>query len=321
MAEHDGNIYIDLCNADWQVVEVTGNGWKVVDQPPVRFRRSRGMLPLPVPKRGGSMDELRSLLNVEDDMWILIVAWLVAALCPRGPYPVLAMFAEQGSGKSTAGRLLRGLVDPNSAPLRAEPRDARDLMIAANNSLCVVYDNLSHIPPWLSDALCRLSTGGGFATRELYTDQDEVIFDSQRPVLLSSIEDIANRSDLLDRCLVVRLAAIPEERRRPESELMQAYREMQPKLFGALLDAVSMAIKRLPSMKLQRLPRMADFALWVCAAERALGWEPGTFLAAYGENRESANEVAIESSPVGLPLLELLQDRGRWRVQTRLGGL
>ena len=120
------------------------------------------MLPLPTPESGGSLRELRTFLNVEDSTWPLVVAWLVAALRPRGPYPVLALFGEQGSAKSTTGRLLRDLVDPNSAPLRAEPRDGRDLMIGANNSWCLAYDNLSHIPPWLSDALCRLSTGGGF---------------------------------------------------------------------------------------------------------------------------------------------------------------
>ena len=195
VAEHDGKVYLDLCNPDWQAVEISPSGWQVIAELPVKFRRSAGMLPLPAPESGGTLRELRTFLNVEDSTWPLIVAWLVAALRPRGPYPALALFGEQGSAKSTTGRLLRELVDPNSAPLRAEPRDGRDLMIGANNSWCLAYDNLSHVPPWLSDALCRLSTGGGFATRELYTDQDEVIFDSQRPVLLTSIEEVATRSE------------------------------------------------------------------------------------------------------------------------------
>src|SRR5690606_22624874 len=152
---------------------------------------------------------------------------------PRGPYPLLALFAEQGSGKSTAGKLIRSLVDPNSAPLRSEHRDARDLMIGANNSWCLAYDNLSFVPSWLSDALCRLSTGGGFATRELYTDQDEIIFDAMRPVMLTSIEDVATRSDLLDRCLIVWLPSIPEEKRRSEEEIVVAFEQVQPQILGA----------------------------------------------------------------------------------------
>jgi hypothetical protein len=312
VAEREEAIYIDLCNSKWQVIQITAEGWRVVDEAPVRFRRSRGMLSLPIPERDGRIELLRDFLNVTDDTWPLVVSWLVATMRPRGPYPVLALFAEQGSGKSTAGRLLRDLIDPNSAPLRAEPKDARDLMIAANNSWCVCYDNLSYIPPWLSDALCRLSTGGGFATRELYTDQDEIIFDSQRPVLLTSIEEVATRSDLLDRCLIVLLSAIPEDRRRPEAELLAAFQKDRPKILGALLDAVVVALQRLPSIKLPSLPRMADFAVWATAAETAFDWPSGTFISAYQGNRESANEVALEASVVARPLLDLLEAQGEW---------
>lgn len=311
-AGHDGNIYIDLCNGIWQVVEVTPLGWEVIDESPVRFRRSRGMVAFPMPEAGGSINQLRGFLNVDDTTWRLIVAWLISSLRPRGPYPLLALFAEQGSGKSTAGRLLRTLIDPNSAPLRSEHRDPRDLMIGANNSWCIAYDNLSFVPAWLSDALCRLSTGGGFATRELYTDLDEIIFDAMRPVMLTSIEDIATRSDLLDRCLIVWLPAIPEEGRRREEEIVTAFETLQPQIFGALLDALSGALRELPHTKLDKLPRMADFALWVTAAEKTLGWEHGTFMAAYRGNRDSANDLAIESSPVGQPLLDFLDANHGW---------
>jgi len=312
VAGHNGNIYLDLCNDSWQVVEITASGWHVIDESPVKFRRSRGMLPLAVPEPDGVLDDLRNYLNVDDATWPLVVAWLIANLRPIGPYPLLALFAEQGSGKSTTGRLLRSLIDPNSAPLRAEPKDGRDLMIAANNSWCLAYDNLSHVPSWLSDALCRLSTGGGFATRELYTDQDEIIFDSQRPVMLTSIEEVATRSDLLDRCLIVWLPTIPENRRRPEAQMMAAFEAARPRIIGALLNAVSVAIRDLPTVELPCLPRMADFALWVTAAETGLGWARGTFLAAYQGNRASANDLALESSPMARPLLDIVEESGGW---------
>lgn len=312
VAEHGSNVLLDLCNSEWQVVQITAQGWKVVDDPPIRFRRSRGMLALPAPESGGTLDQLRRFLNLDDNAWRLVICWLVATLQPRGPYPILALFAEQGSGKSTIGRLLRELIDPNAAPLRAEPHDGRDLMIAANNSWCLAYDNLSHVPPWLSDALCRLSTGGGFATRELYTDLDEVIFDSQRPLLLTSIEEVATRSDLLDRCLIIWLPAITEDRRRSETELYEAFRKVRPQILGALLDAVAVALRCLPSIKMPSLPRMADFALWATAAETAFGWPSGTFMAAYQGNRESANEVALEASVIARPLLDLLEAQGEW---------
>jgi len=316
LAEHEGNIYLDLCNHTWQVVQITPKGWKVVDDSPIRFRRSRGMLPLPTPEPGGSVDQLQDFLNLDEIAWRMVIAWLVATLRPRGPYPILALFGEQGSGKSMTARLLRELTDPNTAPLRAEPKDGRDLMIAANNSWCLAFDNLSHIPPWLSDALCRLSSGGGFATRELFTDQEEVIFDSQRPVLLTSIEEVVTRSDLLDRGLIVWLLAIPGERRRSEAELFEAFRRARPQILGALLDAVAVALHRLPLTKLPSLPRMADFALWATAAETAFGWPNGTFLAAYQGNCASANEVALEASMIAHPLLEILEQQGRWEASS-----
>ncbi len=312
VAGHDGNIYIDLCNKEWQAVEITPSGWRVIEESPVRFRRSRGMVAFPNPERGGSINQLRGFLNVDDTTWKLVVAWLISSLRPRGPYPLLALFAEQGSGKSTAGRLLRNLIDPNSAPLRFEHRSARDLMIGANNSWCLAYDNLSSVSSWLSDAFCRLSTGGGFATRELYTDQDEIIFDAMRPVMLTSIEEVASRSDLLDRCLIVWLPPIPEAERRREEEIEASFKMLQPQIFGALLDALSGALRDLPNTVLAELPRMADFALWVTASEKALGWEHGDFMTAFQGNRESANDLAIESSPVGYPLLTYLDQNGGW---------
>jgi len=200
VAEHDGKIYIDLCDCLWQVVEIDGEDWRVVDRSPVRFRRASGMHPLPIPGRGGSITQLRKFINVGDDAnWIMCVCWLLAACRPRGPYPVLLLQGEQGSAKSTMGKLLRRLVDPSVSLIRTAPREERDLLIAATNSWVVAYDNLSGIPPWLSDALCRLATGGGFSIRALYTDSDEIFFNAMRPVALNGIDQLAERADLADR--------------------------------------------------------------------------------------------------------------------------
>jgi hypothetical protein len=182
LAEHGGAIYLDLADAGWRVVRVTAGGWALCDDCAVRFLRPRGMLPLPMPVPGGSVDELRPLVNLGDDAsWILFLAWLVAAFRPDRPFCILALNGEQGSAKSTLSRMGRGLIDPNVAPLRRPPRDPRDLMIAARNSWLVAFDNLSNLPGDLSDTLCCLATGGGFGTRELYSDFEEILFDAKRP--------------------------------------------------------------------------------------------------------------------------------------------
>ena len=143
-------------------------GWRVIDRPPVRFRRAAGMKPLPVPIAGGSIETLRFFLNVQSDNdFVLAVVWALAVLRNSGPYPVLVLSGEHGSAKSTFSLILRALLDPNTVPLRALPREDRDMFIAANNGHVLVFDNLSGLSAWISDTLCRLATGGGFAARQL----------------------------------------------------------------------------------------------------------------------------------------------------------
>jgi hypothetical protein len=188
VADANAKKYIDLGTADWSAIEIDANGWRIVDEPPVHFRRSKGMLPLPVPNHNGDIKELRSFLNVQNDEdFALVVAFPVAALGGRGPFAVLALTGEHGTAKSTLTRIIRTLCDPNSAPLRSLPRNDRDLFVSANNGYVLAFDNVSKLPGWLSDSLCRLATGGGFGTRELYTDSEEVLFDAMRPIILNGI--------------------------------------------------------------------------------------------------------------------------------------
>jgi len=308
----DGKLYLDLGDETWRAVEIDSSGWRVIDQPPVRFRRTAGMRPLPVPVPGGSIETLRTFVNVQSDTdFVLVVAWLLACLRNCGPYPVIALSGEQGSAKSTLAAMLRALVDPNTAPLRALPREDRDLFIAASNGHLLAFDNVSGLPPWTSDTLCRLATGGGFAIRQLHTDQDEVLFDAERPVILNGIEDVVTRPDLADRAIFLTLEPIPEVRRRPEAELWAAFEAQRPRLLGTLLDAVVEGLRRLPETRLEKLPRMADFALWASACETAL-WPAGTFWAAYCDNRDDAVEGVIAADAVATAVRALMATRTVW---------
>lgn len=305
-------LYLDLGDDAWRAMEIDSEGWRVVDKPPVRFRRAAGMQALPIPLPGGSIETLRHFLNVQgDNDFILVVAWALAVLRNRGPYPVIVLSGEQGSAKSTFSAVLRSLLDPNTAPLRALPREDRDLFIAAKNGHVLAFDNVSGLPAWISDTLCRLATGGGFAVRQLYTDQDEVLFDAARPVILNGIEEIVTRPDLADRAIFLTLEAIPEERRRPEKELWAKFSAARPQLLGTLLDAVSHGLKRVPDIRLDKLPRMADFALWATACETAL-WPSGTFGAAYSSNRNEAVDSVIEADQVGSAIRSLIGTRTEW---------
>jgi hypothetical protein len=315
VAEQGGAIYLDLADESWRAVEITAAGWRVIDNSPVRFCRRRGMLALPAPVPGGNVEELRGLVNVpDDDSWRLLVGWLVAALRPGRPFPVLVVNGEQGSAKSTLCRMARALLDPNEAALRRPPRDDRDLMIAANNAWVVGFDNLSRLPADLSDALCSLATGGGFATRELYTDADEKLFSSMRPVMVNGIEELATRSDLLDRSITLTLPVIPDEDRQEEDTLWPRFRAAQPRVLGALLNTVSAALANKGKVKVTSKPRMADFAAWVAAAEPVLGWPSGAFLASYLDNRATANTAALDESVLAPLIVALMTGRDIWQV-------
>ena len=265
------------------------------------------MLPLPTPAKGGDINELREFVNLpQDDDWILFATYLVCAIFSDRPYPILGIHGEAGSAKTTMARIIRKLVDPNVAASRAAPRDGRDLMVMANNSWMLSYDNLSYLPSWLSDGLCRLSTGAGFSTRSLYTDSDEIIFDGKRPVVLNGIEELATRTDLLDRSVLFELPVI--RKFLPEKEFSQKFDAVYPQLLGALLDVAVGVLQNETRVKSGGQLRMADFARLGIAAESALGSRRGDFERAYTRNRQNARMVALEASPIANLIMELARE-------------
>lgn len=303
-------LYLDLGDPTWRAVEIDREGWRIVAEPPVRFRRSAGVKALPEPVRGGEgWKDFRSLLHDPPEaVWSLLVGYLVGLLRPTGPYPILGLTGEQGSGKSTVGWLLRSVVDPSQAPLRSPSRNEQDLVTAARNNHIVTFDNLSEVPGWLADGLCRIATGGGYSARQLYTDAEEFVVQACRPVILTSIEDIYAREDLADRSLVVRLPVLPDSARRPEQKILRRMEDVRPRLLGAVLDAVVTGLRRLPDVRLGNLPRMADFAEWVVACEPSLPLTEGMFLEYYEQARGDQAASALEGHAVASALIEMLEE-------------
>lgn len=302
-----GTIWIDLCDREWQAVKITQAGWEVVSRPDCKFRRTQAMKPLPMPEKGAFIEELSNFVRVsrEEDM-ILIVAWLVAALRPHGPYPILLLNGEHGSAKSTTCRILRKLVDPARAALRSVPKDEQNVAVEAANAWVIAIDNMSGVPGWLSDALCKVATGSGLTTRRLHTDREQEVFDAARPIILNGINDLAERGDLASRGIPLYLPSIPEAERRAEEDLWADFEAAWPNILGCLFDGVSRAMQRKGQIRLDRLPRMADFARWAEAAAPALGWEPGQFLAAYDRNQKGAMDSKFENDAVAVAIRDKL---------------
>lgn len=311
-AEHDGRLFVDLGSPSWRVVEISDSRWRVVEahKAPVYFRRSGVMLPLPEPIPGGHIEELRQFLNVggSNDIWRLLLVWLTYASQPGPPFPILVVQGEHGSAKSTTTKVLRALIDPSHAELRVMPAQVQELMLAAKSSWLLAYDNLSGMSAWLSDGLCILATGGAYTCRRLYSDDEETILRASRPVIVNGIDDMASRPDFADRAVMVTLPPIPREQRREERAFWRSFEAARPRLLGALFDLLSGILAARPNVRLSALPRMADFARWGVAVERALDWPAGSFLRAYQFNLAESAATALEADPVAGAIIQLLQN-------------
>ncbi|MCW5867466.1 MAG: hypothetical protein KIS61_09405 [Candidatus Eremiobacteraeota bacterium] len=313
-AYENGKAYLDLADEQGRVAVVSAEGWEVVANPPVYFQRTKGMLPIPEPVRGGELAELDQFVNLDPSGRILCLAWVLHALFPEYPHAILLLEGGQGCGKSSLARMLRSLFDPHAVPFRKAPKDDEDLAVAAGNNWAVVYDNLSKIPGLISDALCGLATGSGHARRALYSDDEESAYSYLRPVILTGLPGLSGKSDLAERILKIELPAIPEDSRKLESELVGNgdWEAARPRILGALLDAVSCSLRNGGKKRLQKLPRMADFAQFVVNAEDALPFSGSEFLQAFEDSRRDQVEGMLEADPVASAVRRLMDHHTVW---------
>lgn len=305
------DIFIDLGCKDRRIIKVHAGGWLYTPKAPVKFIRKNGMSKLPEPKSGGQLQLLNKYINVSEKELPLIYGWIFCAIAGVKPFPILILQGEQGTGKSTTSRVIRSLVDPSTVPLRSPPKDTRNLLVSAANTHCVVLDNLSGINAEMSDCLCRLSTGGGYDVRALFTDNEQYLIDIQKPILCNGIDDVATRPDLAQRAIIANLPVINTQDRKSEAQFWSEFEQDKQLIMGAILKAISSGLKHHKNITLKEKPRMADVAQWVTACERDIGLE-GQFIAAHNENQLHAIELGIEASPVGNAIMILMETKTLW---------
>ncbi|MEW6290962.1 MAG: hypothetical protein AB1545_14020 [Thermodesulfobacteriota bacterium] len=314
IAEHEGVIYYDLANYKGEIVKTVDPDWEVISSQdcPIKFIRTTRMLPMAAPVKGGSIDQLWDILNISNEDRMLIIAWVMSTMQPDGPYPILIIQGEQGSGKSWISRILRDLVDPSFPALASAPSNERDLAIAATKTRILAFDNMSSIGNPFSDALCRRGTGGGLTKRTLYTDNEECVYELKGPTILNGITALSDRNDLMDRAIIINPPSIASENRLPESELISRWKEVISGVLGALFSAVSCALKNRNKVQLENLPRMADFVCWLAAAEGSLPYSSEDIIEAYLKNRTDIIEDAIYSDPLAHAIRMLVNHSGEF---------
>lgn len=312
LASHGQAVVLDLATTTGACVIATPHGWEIAQTSPVLFRRTRLTSPLPTPQSEGittGLNALRGLLNVDEPTFRMIVGWLVAGLIPDMPHPILCGKGEQGTGKSTALAMLVGLIDPSPAPLRSLPRDIKTWATLANASWAVCLDNVSTIPAWLSDTLCKAVTGDGIVDRALYTDDDVSVLSFRRLLAMTSIDTGSLASDLTERLLIAEFQPIKGEQRHTDAALHEAYRQHAPTILGALLDVACAVLHQLPQTQLDELPRMADFARLLAALDTVTGWES---LATYRAATEVNTADLLDAKPFTSAVADLIEGRDRW---------
>ncbi|AFZ38056.1 hypothetical protein Sta7437_4598 (plasmid) [Stanieria cyanosphaera PCC 7437] len=311
--QYKGTIYINVGDDKGNAIAINKQNWYIINNPPVRFKTSQFIEPLPFPVRGGKIEDLLEFTNLNPEQLILVAGWLLGTLSPNPPYPLLIITGEQGSGKSSLAKMLKQLIDPGKGVLRSQPKDERSLMVAAMNAWVLCFDNLSKLSQSLSDGLCRLSTGNSYVDRKLYSDREQTVIEAARPVIITSIADTITNGDLLDRSICIHLDPIHPQQRRSETEINLRFEQLKPRILGLFCTAVSQALANRERVNLEESPRMADFAEWVTAAEPALGFESGTFLQAYQTNREQSQRLTVEDSIETLAIQSLLERESCWQ--------
>lgn len=266
-------LWLDLGDATGRAIRVTGRGWSLAESSPMLFKRTAVTAVLPEPESGTDIAELWQWLNVTAEDRPLVLAWLVHALFASAPHTVLGIFGEQGTGKTTAEKVMVSILDPSPAAVRKPPRDTESWVTAASLSWVVGLDNLSDMPAWLSDSIARAVTGEGDIRRKLYTDGDAAVFSFRRCIVLNGIDLGALRPDLAERMVPIDLERISEQDRLEEAELWPRWAEAHPRILGALLDLAARVMRVLPSVELESKPRMADFARVLAAVDSVLGTE------------------------------------------------
>jgi hypothetical protein len=309
VADSKGGHYLFIGNEAQQVIEVLPTGWQIVDHSPVRFWQPKTMRPLPVPQRNGAISKLWEYVNVKDDDRLLVLAWLLESLRTETPNPILFLTGGQGCAKSSSQKRLRELIDHNAAPLRGAPKSVDDVFVAAENNWLVSLENMSNLSGPMQDALCVVATGGGFATRALYTNAEESVINVKRPIIMNGISHVIIAQDLTDRSIQVELGRVDYIE---EAVMNQRWAADAPSIMGGLMDLFVKTLAQLPKVKLKKLPRMADFARLGEAMAQALGFENGYFMNLYTVNRSNSITRAMESSPVAVALCEMVeQHQGR----------
>lgn len=314
-AWQEGNLWYDLTDEEWKAVKINESGWNVVSYPPILFRRYSHSIPQVAPAvSGGNVSLFLKYVNIKDARQrLLLKVFLVSCFIPDFAHVILVIFGSQGSAKSTLSKLLRRVIDPSVIEVASMPEAPKELIQTLAHHAFLFFDNVSHISEITSDILCKAVTGSGFPKRELFSDDDDVIYTFKRCIGINGINLVGTRPDLLERSLLIELDRIADIDRKQEKELLNDFENDLPLILGGVLDALVKALQIKPSIRLNATPRMADFAVWGCAIAEALGHSKEEFIEAYQINIRKQTETVLNENVVAAAVTSFMESRDEWK--------
>jgi len=310
----DGAIWYDLSNEQWQAVKITAEGWEIVDNPPILFRRYSHQQPQVLPvKNSADLNALLPFVNLaKNEQAQLLPVYVVSCFIPEIPHPIPILYGPQGASKTTLARMLRALIDPSTVGVLSMATGVNELIQQISHHWFAFFDNVTFMPNWASDALCRAVTGEGFSKRELYSDDDDIIYNFRRCIGLNGINLAAKKADLLDRGILFRLDRIAGNQRKGEKLIWKEFEDARPIILGGIFNALSKAMKIYDTIHLEEVPRMADFTIWGCAIAQGLGNSQDEFMTVYYSNIAEQNDEAIHESSVATAVMVFIEREIEW---------
>lgn len=313
VAKIDDALWYDLADKMWKAVKITKIGWEIVDNPPILFRRYSHQLSQVIPMHNGDIKNVLKFVNLpQKEQQILFLVWLVSCFIPGFPHPIPHIYGSQGSAKSSLSRVIRQIVDPSEIDVSELPRNYAELIQKLAHHWCIVFDNISYLTEDISDLLCRAITGAGFSKRELYSNDEDVIYHLKQCIALNGINLVATRPDLLERCILFGLERVSKDNRMEEQDLFKKFEIELPNILGGIFDVLSRTLQIHPTIRLTELPRMADFATWGCAIAESIGYSRDEFLTAYNNNIAIQNSEIISENDLAGFVMALMENNDNW---------
>ncbi|MCL1976906.1 MAG: hypothetical protein FWG55_02180 [Candidatus Bathyarchaeota archaeon] len=308
IAYKDNHIWLDMADEFWRTIKISRENWEIVKHSPILFRRYKHQKALVTPVKPKTLTEAREYanklfnhLNISEEHRLIFLCTTISYLIPNIPHPILVTHGPQGSAKSTLFKLIRRLVDPSKIELLTLPHKIDEIAQQLDHHCVAFYDNLNYLSQEVSDTFCRAVTGAGFSKRELYTNDDDIIFNIKRCIGFNGINQVAEKGDLLDRSILVELT--PIEQRKTESEVDAAFEKDQAQILGGMLTILSEAIRLYDTVQVVNYQRLADFHRWGCAITEALGFSSEDFTKTYNTKVDNQVDETLNNDNVGLTFL------------------